>query len=237
MRKYILYPLILMSVLTLSCKTEKFEKANEITVLDANKNEVKIDTTLIEIADLPIHIDSTKYLIHPIGNISQIKRGSGYINKSYGKKAFNNLVNAYGDEIRGNMNNLLFQNINSNNLVPLTEENIRIKSFRFLRKLFKNTKNEVLLFEIIDSDSNDDKKINLEDKVSLYLSNVDGTNFVKISNNNEEIVQTKVININNKLYFKTVEKGKFKKDKKKFHYYYVNLTEKEMKPIEYFPLK
>ena len=79
--------------------------------------ELKKDSTLIEIADLPIHIDSTKYLIHPIGEYEiynyrgSSSSSSGYFSSSsYGSGSFDvSRLNSY--EITGNLYNLKFENI------------------------------------------------------------------------------------------------------------------------------
>ena len=105
--------------------------------------ELKKDSTLIEIADLPIHIDSTKYLIHPIGEYEiynyrgSSSSSSGYFSSSsYGSGSFDvSRLNSY--EITGNLYNLKFEEIESEKNRLLTEKNIRIKSVEFLNEIFK----------------------------------------------------------------------------------------------------
>lgn len=43
---------------------------------------LKKDSTLVAIADLPIHIDGTDYLIHPIGEYEMYRPRSGYFSSS-----------------------------------------------------------------------------------------------------------------------------------------------------------
>lgn len=239
MKKGILYSLLFFTVFITGCNFDNNEKKeNEVVVLDANRNEVKIDTSLVTIADLPIKIDSVSFLIHPIGD-SRIERyDKEYLFKSSRSNSDNfTLTNNYGDEIKGNMNNLLFQNEESSKLVPLTEKNIKIKSVLFLRDLFDVAKKKVLLYEIVDTDTNDDKKINLLDLYSIYISDVDGRNFKKITKANQRILNTKFLKTNKSFYFKTLEKANSKKGKDVFHYYYLDLSKDKINVIEYFPIK
>lgn len=239
MKNKILFSLLFFPFFIASCNSDNNEKReNELIVLDANKNEIKIDTTLVTIADLPVKIDSVSFLIHPIGNYKIERYDREYIFKSSRSNSDNfKLTNNYGDEIKGNMNNLLFQKDQSSNLTTLTKKNIKIKSVCFLRDLFDVTKKKVFLYEIVDTDTNDDKKINLQDLYSIYISNVDGSNFRKISKGNQKILDTKFIKTNQLFYFKTLEKGSSKEMEDIFHYYYLDLSKDKTSVKEYFPIK
>ena len=67
---------------------------NQKVVYSENENpetlELKQDSTMVKIADVPIYIDSTQYLIHPIGEY-KIYRGRGssfYGYSKYGTGSF-----------------------------------------------------------------------------------------------------------------------------------------------------
>ena len=100
-----------------------------------DSQELKKDSTLIEIVDLPIHIDSTKYLIYPIGEYKIYgSRGSYFKSSSYGSGSFS--ISGYRRyEISGNLYNLKFEEIESEKTRMLTDKNIRIESVRFLKEI------------------------------------------------------------------------------------------------------
>ena len=54
----------------ISCKQEKETPKVRYETVSKEKKEVKVDTTQIAVADLPIHFDGTNFLIHPIGNLN-----------------------------------------------------------------------------------------------------------------------------------------------------------------------
>ncbi|WP_143592159.1 hypothetical protein [Tenacibaculum holothuriorum] len=223
-------------ILIIGCNNKKHANINTVEVLDNENKEVKVDTTLLEIADLPVYIDSTEYLIHPIGFVNKSRKGIGYIYKSSrGKNDGFHLSNNYRDEITGNMNNLKFQKKNSNELKLLTKNHIKVKSVRFLRDIFNNLKKKMLLYEIVDTDSNKDGKITLEDIEGLYLSKVNGDDFIKITKPNHKVLMSKIVKELNRLYFKTLIK-KSEKAKVDIHYFYIDFNDKEIKVTEYFPL-
>ncbi|WP_115461008.1 hypothetical protein [Winogradskyella aurantiaca] len=213
-------------------------------IYEENQNvgtaELKRDSTLIEIADIPIHIDSTTYLIHPIGEYKIYgSRGKSYFGSSssgFGTFAISN-YNRY--EITGDLYNLKFQELNSENLSSLTSKNIRIKSVSFLRDVFDNNKKQFLVYRILDSDTNKDNELDDTDIKSLYISNIDGTNFQKLTAEFQELIDWKVIPIKNRLYFRSIEdsnkNGEFDKEDK-IHYQYVDFNKNEIKVTEYKPL-
>jgi hypothetical protein len=67
---------------------------------------VKADSTQIQIADLPLQMEGTDYLIHPVGDLYGVK-------SRYGSSSVNDLsftISNYGEfEITGFLQNLKFQ--------------------------------------------------------------------------------------------------------------------------------
>jgi len=237
MKKEMILTLLFLGIIFIGCSSNTKDEINEITVLDKNKAEIRIDTTLMKVADLPIHIDSTSYLIHPIGYVNSREKGEDYFLKSSSKGGEKyDLTSFYGNEINGVMTNLKFQKIGTDNFISLTKENIEISSVSFLRAIFNNTKKQVLIYKVIDSDTNGDKELNYEDNTSLYLSKIDGTGFTKISPSNQEVTHTQVLAVNNRLYFKTNENVKTKEDKLQIHYFYVDFNTEGFKTVEYYPV-
>lgn len=223
-----------------SCGNEEKPKVIYPENGNAETTELKKDSTLIEIADIPIHIDSTQYLIHPIGEYEMYgTRGKSYFGSSnYGSGSFS-ISNYNRYEITGDLHNLKFQKIDSENLTTLTKQNIRIKSITFLRDIFDNTNKQILVYRILDKDSNRDNKLDDNDINTLYISNIDGTNFTKLTAEFQELIDWKVIEIMNRLYFRSIEdtnkNGEFDKEDK-VHYQYVDFNLDKLKVTEYQPI-
>lgn len=238
MRNFIILGFALI-ILT-SCRNE--EKAKVIYPEDGNVEvtEFKKDSTLIQIADIPIHIDSTQYLIHPIGEFKIYgKRGKSYFGSSdYGSGSFS-ISNYNRYEITGDLHNLKFQKIDSENLTTLTKQNIRIKTITFLSDIANNTNKQILVYRILDIDSNRDNKLDDNDINTLYISNIDGTNFTKLTAEFQELIDWKVLEIMNRLYFRSIEdtnkNGEFDKEDK-IHYQFVDFNLDKLKVTEYKPI-
>jgi len=205
----------------------------------SENKELKKDSTLIEIADLPIHIDSTKYLIHPIGEYRIYRsRGDYFSSSSYGSGSFS--ISGYRrNEITGNLYNLKFEEIESEKTRMLTDKNIRIKSVRFLSEIYDVTNEQFLVYRILDKDTNLDGKLNDSDISTLYISNIDGTSFNKLTPEFHELIDWEALAIKNRLYFRSIEdsnkNGDFDKEDK-ISYQFINLSDKEWKVKPYYPI-
>ena len=225
---------ILIIIISFSACTKRDNRkvVDDVENLSKTKKEIKT----IDIADLPILIDSTSYLVHPIGNYSIEKDRSEY---SYKRSENLSVVNYSGNRITGNISNIKFQDIDSNELISLTEETLNIKSMMFLRDVFEKTEKGYFIYNVFDKDTNADGELNSEDLRSLYMSNLNGTAFRKLSPSLQDVNRWKVITEANKLYFKSIEdidkNGEFDK-KDKTHYFYLDLSNKNSKVVEYFPI-
>lgn len=205
--------------------------------------ELKKDTSTIEIADLPILLDSTNYLIHPIGfykTENRYKLGSYSSSSSDYDDGFGISVSRGGDVFSvNNLTNVSFQHIDSTELMPLTDKIIRITEMSFLKDVYKNSGKTVIIYEVRDFDTNNDQKLDYGDVRTLYISNIDGSNFTKLLPDFEDLREWKTILANNRLYFNSVEdtnkNGEFDK-KDNMHYYTLDLNVSDFKPTEYFPL-
>lgn len=233
------YISFLTITLLVSCKQEKqtpkviYEEAKEII------EPKKIDTTSIKIADLPIHMEGTKFLIHPVGDI----RVYDDYSKVYGSSKTNQVSYAISNynrfEITGYFENLKFQHIDSTNVKPLTENKIQIQTVTFLNTIAEKSKKQILVYILVDSDTNKDSKVDQNDIKSLYISNIDGSKFTKLSEPLQELIDWNIIEVQNRLYFRCIEdinkNGAFDKNDK-VHYYFVNLLSEEWKVEEYMPI-
>lgn len=199
----------------------------------------KIDTSSIKIADLPIHMEGTKFLIHPVGDV----RVYDDYSKSYGSSKTNQVSYAISNynryELAGYFENLKFQHIDSINVKPLTEIPMQIQTVTFLNTISDKTKKQILVYTLVDEDTNRDGKIDQNDIKSLYLSMIDGSKFTKISEPLQELIDWNIVEIQNRLYLRCIEdinkNGAFDKNDK-VHYHFVNLLAPEWKAEEYMPI-
>ena len=233
---------VFILVVSVFCSCGEKEKSKIVHTVKNGKqiNEFKEDYTFIEIADLPIQIDSTDYLIHPIGEFAiEDSRKKSYVKYSSSLGKNFSVSNYNKHKLVGNLSNVKFQHIDSEELRLLTQKAVKIKSLSFLRKIFDSTKKQLLVYEVIDKDSNQDGKLNQEDIKTLYISKIDGTEFQKLSDNNKELIDWKVNATKNRLYFRTIEDsnkdGKFDNEDT-LHYQFIDLIAENFNVKSYKPI-
>jgi hypothetical protein len=234
--KYILF---VITISLIGCKKAETPKVIYDGGKSSELNTTKIDTSSIKIADLPILMEGTKYLIHPVGDV----RVYDDFSKVYGSSKTNQVSYAISNynrfEITGYFDNLKFQHIDSTSVVPLTNKKIQIQTVTYLNTIAEKSKAKILIYTLVDSDTNKDGKIDQNDIKSLYISNVNGTSFSKLSLDLQELIDWNIIENQNRLYFRCIEdinkNGAFDK-KDKVHYYYINLLAEEWKVEEYMPI-
>lgn len=221
-----------------SCK-ETPEQPKVIYAEEATEVEDKpVDTTQIKIADLPIYIEGTSHLLHPIGDVriiegrSRMPYGSASTSRvSYSVSNYNRF------ELVGSLQNIHFQHLDSSTVKPLTSRKLVIQTATFLNNHFEKSKTPLFVYVVWDRDTNRDGKIDSNDIKSLYLSLGNGNDFTKISPNFQELVDWSVVDKLNRIYFRTIEdtnkNGDFDKDDK-VHYYYVSLLQ-PWEVVEYEP--
>ena len=237
MKKFFLYSIFPVLLFLVSCKEEVekpkviYEDAKTVVV------PVKKDSSEIKIADLPIQMEGTKYLLHAIGDVRVADErgnyGSGKTNEaSYALSNYNRF------ELTGYFENIKFQHIDSTALRPLTDKNVQIQTATFLNSIADKTKKQFLVYTLVDADTNKDGKIDANDIKSLYISDFNGSHFTKLSTELFQLLDWNVIETQNRVYFRTIEdinkNGAFDK-KDKMHYHFVNLL-KEWKVEEYNPV-
>ena len=235
--KRILFTFSLVATL-ISCK-EETETPKVIYEEGKTKVEAETrDTLSIKVADLPILMEGTKYLIHPLGDVRVYDSNS----KVYGSSKTNQVSYAISNynrfEITGYFDNLNFQHVDSTTVKPLTEKKIQIQTATFLDGIATKTKKQIMVYTLVDSDTNKDGKINQNDIRSLYLSTISGDNFTKLSEEFQELIDWNIIEAQNRLYFRCIEdinkNGAFDKNDK-VHYHFVNLLSEDWKVEAYTP--
>ncbi|APU09360.1 hypothetical protein A5M85_03385 [Cellulophaga lytica] len=230
--------IILLAIIIQSCNN----KAAKKHIINSNTEQEKSNSVNKEIADLPLQIDSitSQILIHPIISISA--NSKNYLNRSSYKN--DNITNDrtihHNDIITGNIVNLKFQAINSNRLISLSSKDILINSITFLRDTYKKTTKEILLYSVIDTDTNNDKQINQKDQSTLYISYIDGSYFKRISITNKDIIHHYKFTLDNqKLYFNTLvntNKDNTLNTQDSIYYAYIDLLSNNLNIIPYTPI-
>ena len=231
-----IHKFFILSIISLfaSCK-EEVEKP-KVIYENTTKGQIPVDTTALKVADLPIHMEGTNYLIFPIGNLNSSK---GVKSSSYrSQEGFT--VSNYGEyQITGYLQNLKFQEIGKDTLTILTDKPILIQTATYLKSVSEKTKQQFLVYTLADMDTNKDNKLDTDDIKSLYISAISGHQFTKLSPDFQELIDWNLISVSNRLYFRTIEdtskNGEFEKEDV-LHYYFVNLLDKGLKAQEYKPL-
>lgn len=241
MKRVLIAIIALSSLFFVSCKEEEQKPKVIYDEAGADKGQVKkIDSTQIKVADLPVHMEGTKYLIHPVGDI----RVYDDSNRSYGSSRTNGNVsyaisNYNRFEITGYFENLKFQHIDSTAMRPLTDKKIQIQTATYLNTIATRYKKNVLLYTLVDADTNQDAKVDVNDIKSLYISDAAGRGFKKLSQDAQELIDWNLIEAQGRVYFRTIEdinkNGAFDKNDK-VHYHYVNLLQDNWEAATYEPV-
>jgi hypothetical protein len=220
-----------------SCKNEEPEKPKVIYEKTTKpRATADVDTAKIEIADLPVHIPGTDYLIHPIGDFRTTEgknRSNGYDKGSFTISNFNEF------EITGFLHNLRFQQINSDSLQTLTDKTVLIQTATFLKTVADRTKQQVMVYTLADMDTNRDGRLDVNDIRTLYISELGGKRLTKVSEDYRELVDWYLVDATSRLYFRTIEdtnkNGEFDRNDV-LHYNYIDLSNKEWKVVPYSPV-
>jgi hypothetical protein len=230
-----------IAVLLLTSCNKEVEKPKLIyDAANKEKKTARVDTTQISISDLPVQMEGTDYLIHPVGDLRVYERGT---KAKYGSSSVIDLsftISNYGEnEITGYLQNLKFQKVGSDSIKALTNKPALILTATYLKAVANKTKKQILVYTMYDIDTNRDGKLDTNDIKALYLSGISGDKFTKISANFQELIDWSLIESKNRLYYRTVEdtnkNGQFDKNDV-VHYNYINLADNEWKISSYKPI-
>ena len=238
--KYIFLSVV---VLLVSCKQEKETPKVSYDTNAKDKPVAKTDASSIKVADLPINFSGTNILIHPIGDLSIYSRDKNVAYDSFSSKGESQQSFAVSDnnefQITGYLQNIKFQEIGKDSIKALTDKQILIETATYLKNIADKTKKQFLVYTLADADTNKDGKIDSNDIKTLYISDINGSNFTKLSQDFQELINWNCMESTSRLYFRTIEdinkNGAFDKDDK-VHYNYLDLLSKEWKVQEYFPV-
>lgn len=236
MKKTVILLSSISLLLFISCKNET---AKPKVIYEESKEKLKPipkDTSKIKIADLPIQIEGTKYLLHVIGDIRINDDSKSYSSSKSGVSYTLSNYNRY--ELTGFFEDIKFQHQDSSAVRSLSEKDMRIETVTFLNTIAVKTKKQILVYTLEDMDSNKDGKLDQNDIKDLYISDISGHNFVKLSKDYQELIDWNVVESQNRIYFRTIEdinkNGDFD-NKDKVNYQFVNLSETPWKVQEYSP--
>ena len=234
--KYIIATLAIL--LLASCKEEVETPKVTYDNTAKDRSEVVAEPNKILVADLPVQMEGTSVLLYPVGEFS-VSNGNSKSKYSSSDRDSFMVSNSSENEITGFLSNFKFQEIGSDSLKVLTDKPILIERVTYLKSFSDKTKKQYLVYVLEDMDSNKDGKLDTNDIRNLYISEINGINFTKLSNDFHELIDWNVIESQNRLYFRTIEdinkNGAFDKDDK-VHYQYLDLLDKEMKVVEYNPI-
>jgi len=206
----------------------------------STKPEVKIDTTQIKVSDLPVLMEGTKYLIHAIGDVRLYDNRSSKYGSTQTNSVSYSISNYNRFELTGYLSNLKFQHIDSTSTKTLTDKAMEIHTITYLDEISRKLNKGILIYTMVDKDTNRDGKIDSNDIKTLYISEINGDNFVKLSADLEELIDWNTIEVQNRLYFRTIEdinkNGRFDKNDL-MHYYYVDLKNPTWEMIKYSPFE
>lgn len=243
MRK-IIVTLCFVSWIFSSCNEDKVTQPKVIypteDASDANSvKETRVDSTEIQIADLPIHIEGTSTLIYPVGGVRVYESKSNYSMSRINSVSYS-ISNYSRFELTGYLKNIHFQHKDSTNFRPLTNDIVEIHLVHYPEDYADKTKHQILVYNLSDRDTNRDGKIDSNDIKTLYLSQIDGRKFTKVSKDLHELIDWNIVSSQSRLYFRAVEdinkNGAFDKNDA-VKYFYVPLQKSPWEAIEYNPLE
>lgn len=224
-----------------NCKEEK--QMPKVTYENPTKTEVKtapVDSSQISIADLPIQMEGTSYLMHPIGDyrVYEGRSKSTYGTSNTDKVSFS-VSNYNRFELTGFLQNIKFQHIDSTEMHALTDKKVVISNVSYLNTIFEKSKKQLLVYTIVDMDTNRDNKLDSNDIKALYISTISGGNLKKLSADMQELIDWNLVESKNRLYFRTIEdtnqNGQFDKNDR-INYHYVDLMSPEFTIEKYNPI-
>lgn len=220
-------------------------EATPLTIEDAVS-----DTTKTMVATLPLSFDSTNVLLQPSGlvNIKDIKNSDffrldkGDYASSMRKDKYEEpdfyANGIYNDVLSGQISNIYFDDLATNTQTILTKDYISISRVMYQRQIAKNVGRHYLLYFVYDKDTNRDGKLDSDDILSLYISNLNGTGFTKVTRENQELSDRMLLERANRYYFTTIEDvnkdGHFDKGDK-YNYYYIDFSADPYRVVEYNP--
>ncbi len=181
---------ILLTILIFSCD----RRQDRIQVVeDENLTQKQIDSVLDEYSfeySRMVFIDSLEKGIIPIS--TQKTRGGKRLSRD-----------SYYADSYPQYWNFIFYDLESGKTRLLTNKKSRISDFRTNLKNVGPILKRSVLFEIADSDYNQDYKLTYSDPTFLFISDINGDNLRRISPKNEDLIEYQIVPDSDKIIFQT----------------------------------
>lgn len=189
MIRALLIPILLLTILSCNQRKDRIQ-----VIEDNNLNQKQIDSIIDEYNfeySRVVFIDSLEKVILPIST-QKARAGSRYSKKSY----YANSYSSYW--------NLIFYDVISGKTKLLTKKKTRISDFTTNFKNVGPILKRSVLYIAGDSDYNKDKKLTYSDPEQLFISDVDGNKFSRLSPVNEDLIEYEIIPNTDKIIFRTL---------------------------------
>ncbi|MDZ8078897.1 MAG: hypothetical protein RMX35_07330 [Nostoc sp. DcaGUA01] len=179
---------IIIAIVSFSCEPEVTRNNEQAKATDKPKSESNIIY-----GDLVIK-EQSDYLMIPVNFPDQEREKE------------NNLSLSRSYERSNNLYNLIFYNKQDGEAHLLLNKKAVINSFELLEvKAANKPITRVWLYKIIDQDTNVDKKINADDAIVGYISDLSGKNLQQITPNNTQIINWVVVPSQNAIFIKIIK--------------------------------
>ncbi|MDZ8104862.1 MAG: hypothetical protein RM338_04455 [Nostoc sp. DedQUE12a] len=179
---------IIIAVVSFSCEPEVTRNREQAKATDKPKPESNVIY-----GDLLIK-EQSDYLMIPVNFPDQDRENGG------------NLSLSRSYEISNNLYNIVFYRKQDGEAHLLLNKKAVINSFELLEvKAANKPITRIWLYKIIDQDTNADKKINTNDAIVGYISDVSGKNLQQITPNNTQIINWVVLPSQNAIFLKIIK--------------------------------
>ncbi|MBD2682094.1 MULTISPECIES: hypothetical protein [Nostoc] len=179
---------IIIAVVSFSCEPEVTRNGEQAKATDKPKPESNIIY-----GDLVIK-EQSDYLMIPVSFSDQDREKE------------NNLSLSRSYERSNNLYNIIFYNKQDGEAHLLLNKKAVINSFELLEvKAANKPITRVWLYKILDQDTNADKKINTDDAIVGFISDLSGKNLQQITPNNTQIINWVVLPSQNAIFLKIIK--------------------------------
>ncbi|MDZ8237768.1 MAG: hypothetical protein RMZ69_11455 [Nostoc sp. ChiQUE01a] len=179
---------IIIALVSFSCEPEVTRNNEQAKATDKPKSESNIIY-----GDLVIK-EQSDYLMIPVNFPDQDREKE------------NNLSLSRSYERSNNLYNIIFYNKQDGEAHLLLNKKAVINSFELLEvKAANKPITRVWLYKILDQDTNADKKVNTEDAIVGYISDLSGKNLQQITPNNTQIINWVVVPSQNAIFIKIIK--------------------------------
>ncbi|WP_414573287.1 hypothetical protein [Nostoc sp. CCY 9925] len=179
---------IIIAVVSFSCEPEVTRNNEQAKATDKAKSESNIIYGNLVIKE------QSDYLMIPVNFPDQDREKE------------NNLSLSRSYERSNNLYNIIFYNKQDGEAHLLLNKKAVINSFELLEvKAANKPITRVWLYKILDQDTNADKKVNADDAIVGYISDLSGKNLQQITPNNTQIINWVVVPSQNAIFIKIIK--------------------------------